>query len=726
MSFVLGLGRRPSIIVLQAFVSTLLLLPTLTTSYRAYAYESFSKKAQGHAVSIRFGDMATCAATAPAPPSPPQQQISGSMPPPVVSFDGMSRGGSCRNKALEDAGVDVADWPSDDSGAVGPHHYMQSVNLALSVYDRVGNLLAGPVRTDTFWSALSSDSTLWDATEGSIESCNDRTHTDMVVLYDRQADRWVVSRPGGADPDNKGAGDGRLLCIAISQTGDPTGKYDQYAFLINSKSLNTGSLDFSTYFNDYPKMGIGRDAYYVTANPNKIFNGVGNTVTAFDRSALLAGKQQPQYVTFFVPAPSSESGPTHSHMLPADLDGNNLPAAGTPEYIVQVQDANFGFPSPGQLQVYELLVDWTNASAASLTSTSTLTPTHTFNSKACDSFQLCIQQPRISNSVDSIRLDSLSYGYMMYRLAYRTLPDRETLLLNHTVAADGDPSKNHSGLRWYELRKPAGAAWTIYQEGTYALNDFSGNLLDRWLGSIAMDSRGDIALGFDVSSAGVFPSIHYVGRRDSDPLGQLPVAETPLIDGKGLQVGVPTDNFFGDYSQMTLDPVDDCTIWYTNTYYPHTFTPDDWHTRIGAFRFPACIGFFMRAPILAINPGDLQFNVRALLAVNPGGRGINPVTNDVVLELGAFSVTIPAGSFGRHGEDGAFRFQGRIQKVHLDVEIEPREDGSFQFEALGRGATNLPASNPVTVGLTIGNRGGTATVAADFRSEESDQGGRRG
>src|SRR5208337_3207238 len=141
--------------------------------------------------------------------------------------------------------------------------------------------------------------------------------------------------------------------------------------------------------------------------------------------------------------------------------------------------------------------------------------------------------------------------------------------------------------RWYELRNvplclvcsAPDPPWFIYQQGTYAPD---GN--DRWLGSIAMDNGSDIALGFDVSSASVFPSIHYVGRRDSDPLGQLPVGETSLKDGGGVQIGFPLDPngnlniFFGDYSQMTVDPNDDCTFWYTNTYYPHTVSPDNWHT----------------------------------------------------------------------------------------------------------------------------------------------------
>ena len=134
------------------------------------------------------------------------------------------------------------------------------------------------------------------------------------------------------------------------------------------------------------------------------------------------------------------------------------------------------------------------------------------------------------------------------------------------MAADGDQSHNHAGIRWYELRKPAGARtrgpWEIYQQGTYA-----PDVNDRWLGSIAMDVNGNIALGFGVSGHDVYPSLHYAGRRPNDPLGTLPLGELSLIEGGGSQL---EELNFGDYSQMTLDPVDDCTFWYTGTYYPAT------------------------------------------------------------------------------------------------------------------------------------------------------------
>src|SRR5262249_30441911 len=161
-------------------------------------------------------------------------------------------------------------------------------------------------------------------------------------------------------------------------------------------------------------------------------------------------------------------------------------------------------------------------------------------SNACPQ-QSCIQQPG-----GAPLLDSLSYGYMMQRLTYRHMGGHQTLLFNHTVAADGDPSHNHAGIRWYELRMKKKGPWEIHQQGTYA-----PDADDRWLGSITMDKKGNIALGFNVSGASVFPSIRYAGRQAKDPPGTLPLGEISLIEGGGVQQGFI---FFGDYSQMTIDP----------------------------------------------------------------------------------------------------------------------------------------------------------------------------
>ena len=458
---------------------------------------------------------------------------------PILSFDGL------QVSDLLGDDCSIFDFASDNSGAAGFDHYVQVVNTAMKVYDKSGNVLAGPISGNTFW-------------HNQPDCGGGQNWSDAVVRFDRYANRWIISRPGGRP-------NGQDSCIAVSQTSDPTGSWDEYAFEVNNTTNHLAG-----YFNDYSKIAVFSDAYYATADPNKIFSGLGNTISAFDKSAMLAGEPAPQFVTFFVPAPQTPF--TRSHMLAADLEGSRLPVSNTPEYIVQVQDDTLGFPAD-RLQVYEFHVNWSDPPSSTLVPTDSLAP-QPFNSNACVD-QFCIEQPGIPTL-----LDSLSYGYMMQRLTYRNFGDHQMLLLNHTVAADGDPTQNHAGIRWYELRMETSGPWQIYQQGTYA-----PDANDRWLGSMAMDKNGNIALGFHVSGANEFPSLHYAGRRPNDPLGTLPLGELTLMDGNGAQLN---DSFFGDYSQMAIDPSDDCTFWYTGTYYPETGNATHWHTRIGTFKFGNC------------------------------------------------------------------------------------------------------------------------------------------
>jgi hypothetical protein len=509
--------------------------------------------AHSHSVSIPFSQMTTCpGAIGPTVPGPIGKPGGNFLSDPIVSFDGLHvselpPGDDCS----------LGEFASDDSGAVGFDHYVQVVNTGIAVYDKSGNVLAGPVSTTTFW-------------QNQPDCGGTQIWSDSVVRFDRYANRWVIARPGGGR-------NGSDLCMAVSKTSDPTGPYDQYAFEVNNTTNH-----LARYFNDYPKIAVFSDAYYATADPNKIFSGLGNTISAFQRGTMLAGNPKPQFVTFFVPAPTSTPPQvTRSHMLAADLEGTRLPPNDTPEYIVQVQDSHLGFPAD-RLQVYEFHVDWNSPTSSTLVPTTSLVP-QPFNSNACHNEFFCIEQPGVTQ-----RIDSLSYGYMMQRLTYRNFGPRQSLLFDHTVAADGDPSQDHAGIRWYELRMTTRgrtrSPWEIYQQGTYA-----PDANDRWLGSIAIDGMGNIALGFNVSSSSVFPSIYYAGRRSNDPLGTLPLGEISLIDGSGSQ---HTYTNFGDYSQMTIDPSDDCTFWYTGTYYPATttHTANDWHTRIGSFRFTNCHG----------------------------------------------------------------------------------------------------------------------------------------
>ena len=305
--------------------------------------------------------------------------------------------------------------------------------------------------------------------------------------------------------------------------------------------------------NDYPKFGVWPDGYYMTVNQftNASSSGalVGAGVAVFERDKMLSG-QAARMVYFDL----YSVNPSFGGMLPSDLDGVTPPPAGAPNYFAEVDDSTWIGPTDA-LRLWNFHVDWTNTANSTFGINGQPNSTLTVADFAplCLGIQNCIPQPGTSQRLDAIA------DRLMHRLAYRNFGDHEALVLNHTV----DAGSGRAGIRWYEVRDPGGSP-TLYQQGTYAPTDTE----HRWMGSLAMDHTGDIALGYSVSSSSVYPSIRYTGRLVGDPLGEMAQGEAVIITGTGSQ----TSSYarWGDYSMMSVDPLDDCTFWYTQEYYQTT------------------------------------------------------------------------------------------------------------------------------------------------------------
>jgi hypothetical protein len=444
------------------------------------------------------------------------------IPAPVQNFDGLNN----VNGVV----------PPDTNGDVGPNHYMQWINVSFAIYDKSGTLLYGPAAGNTLWSGFG----------GPCQATNDG---DPIVQYDHLADRWMVSQFALPNYPNGPF----YQCIAVSQTGNPTGAWYRYAFQISATKLN-----------DYPHFGVWPDGYYMSVNQFAGNTWAGAGVVAFERNKMLLG-QPAQAVYFDLFNVDANLG----GMLPSDLDGP-APAAGTPNYFLQIDDNGYGYPQD-QIEIWQFSVNWANL-AASTFSRVALLPTAAFDSDMCAGNRNCISQPGTN-----IKLDPIS-DRLMYRLQYRNFGAHQTMVLNHTVDVN---NSDRAGIRWYELRK-SGSTWNIHQQGT-----FSPDASHRWMGSIAMDALGNIGLGYSVSSSGTFPSIRYAGRAASDPLGQMSQGEGTFVSGTGAQTH--TSSRWGDYSSLSVDPVDSCTFWYTNEYIQTTGS-SPWRTRIGSFRLPGCNG----------------------------------------------------------------------------------------------------------------------------------------
>ena len=384
--------------------------------------------------------------------------------------------------------------------------------------------------TGALISGPTAGNTLWSGFGG---GCQDNNDGDPIVLYDKLANRWVFSQFSVSTTPY-------LQCIAVSTSSDATGTYNRYSFQYNN-------------FDDYPKMGVWPDGYYETFN---MFNGnnfVGSDACAYDRAAMLNGTAAKQ-VCF-------QQNSSVGGLLPSDLDGTTAPPAGSPNYML--------FYGKNNLNLFKFHADFATSTNSTFTGP-TVIPVAAFLPLCNNNTGTCVPQPGTTSQLDSLD------DRLMYRLAYRNLGTHESLVVNHSVA-----TSSSGGVRWYEIQNPSGSP-VLAQQGTFAPDSNY-----RWMGSIAMDQVGDIAVGYSISSSSVFPSVAFTGRVPTDPAGTMQ-AETRVVSGSGSQTSqTRTLTRWGDYSAMQVDPVDDCTFWYTQEYIK-TNGVFNWNTRIASFKFPNC------------------------------------------------------------------------------------------------------------------------------------------
>jgi hypothetical protein len=424
--------------------------------------------------------------------------------------------------------------PPDTTGDVGPNHYVQWVNLRYSIYTLtradVTNEITGFTPVPGF---PKNGNVVWQGFGGRCELDNDG---DPIVQYDQLADRWILTQFAvSATPFTQ--------CVAVSTSPDPTGTYHRYSF------------SYSNDFNDYPKMGVWPDAYYITYNMFK--NGRtfrGNKVCAFERDKMLIGATARQLC--------AQTSTSHHSLEPADLEGTLLPPAGSRNFLLSITSTTLNF--------WRFAVNWTTGTGT-LTGPTAIAGVTAF-SRACGG-GTCIPQPGTSQQLDSLA------DRLMYRLSYRNLGSREALVINHSVATGGV-----SAIRWYELANATSqtmnsATPVVRQQGT-----FSPTSHYRWMGSAAIDKTGGIAVGYNISSSTIKPSIRYAYRGPLDPFGTMG-NETEILLGPGVQT--PSLARWGDYSTISVDPVDGCTMVFTSQYQPANGN-FNWSTYIYSFKLSTC------------------------------------------------------------------------------------------------------------------------------------------
>jgi hypothetical protein len=470
------------------------------------------------------------------------------------------------------------------NGAAGATQFVQFVNESFAVFDKsTGRVLSGPADGHTLWSPLGGP-------------CSATSDLDEIAQYDKLANVWVMMMPLYTSPP--------YLCIAVSTSSDATGSWNLYQFEV---PVNPTLQCDCPPMPDYPKLGVWPDAYYIAyaQSVNLVYRGPA--ACAVDRTSMLSGADATMQCF-------TNNGTSNNLWLPSDVDGTTAPPSGAPNYFVNF-DVN-----DQSLDLWQFHVDWTTPTNSTLTGPTNI-PVAAFLEPCGDSVTVFTPADNCVPQAGTSEMLGVFGDRLMYRLGYRNFGSYEDLVANHSVqVASG--SDHQTGIRWYELRNPnpgSGSGFSVYQQGTYAPDSNY-----RWMGSIAMDHVGDIAVGYNVSSSNMSPSIRYTGRQSTDPLNTMET-EIDILSTAGVATASQTNSVrWGDYSSMAVDPVDDCTFWYTNQYQPAKGN-NQWSTRIASFSFPACAGGFTLTP----SPSSLT--------VNSGNQGTVTLT---VTPVAGFNATV--------------------------------------------------------------------------------------
>ena len=492
-----------------------------------------------------------------------------------VNFEGLAANGSA---------------PPDSDGKVGPNHFIEWINANFAIYDKAGTLLYGPAAGNTLFTSLG----------GVCAGFNDG---DPVVQYDNLADRWVLSQfvVGAPAPAFS------HQCVAVSKTGDPLGAYYLYDFPTSASN-----------FIDYPKWTTWIDAYYMSAH---MFNAAGTAfmgpmLFSFDRANMLAGLPA-AFQSVNLDVTLNVFG-----QLVADLDGLTPPPPGSPAYVFAPAAIDYDGTGPG-LHIWTAASTWGGSPTLTVTAKPDIA-TAAYNTNNCNFSRNCIPQLGTAQLLDALT------GQLMFRVAYHNLGGTESILVSHTVNALVFPA-NQPAFRWYEIRTP-GTTPTVFQQSTYA-----PTTANRWVSSIAMDESGNIAAGYSISDATMFPSINITGRLSSDPPNTLG-SEISMFAGLGNQNGNLTR--WGDYTLLSVDPRDGCSFWYINQYQPANGS-FNWKTRVASFRFPSCVAP-LRGTITGLVKDALGNPIEnAVVKVDAGFSGATDATGRyiIVLPPGVYNVT---------------------------------------------------------------------------------------
>jgi hypothetical protein len=143
---------------------------------------------------------------------------------------------------------------------------MEAINLAASVYDATSHkILAGPIYLNDFFGVAPTDFT-----------------SDPRCYYDPPTQRWFVTLTDLGPPTGPSVSS---LLVAVSQSSDPAGTYNLYAF----DTTGDGFIGACPCFGDQPLIGADTNGFYISTNAFGATQFGGAQIYALSKYALVLG-----------------------------------------------------------------------------------------------------------------------------------------------------------------------------------------------------------------------------------------------------------------------------------------------------------------------------------------------------------------------------------------------------------------------------------------------------
>jgi hypothetical protein len=406
-----------------------------------------------------------------------------------------------QNFSGTEAGVQSDASPADANGAVGPQHFVEFVNGRYSVYEKATAKRLQTKTDQQFWNAAGVTFT---STVGT---------TDPRTIFDFYSQRWFTAMVSFTINSPRQRSNRFLL--AISETADPTGKWNGFSIPSDPNALN---------FADFPTLGVDATAVYLSGDMfDRSGIPVGASVVVVSKTELLSTSPTVSARTYLGPFPYSARG---NILQPAVTTGT----ATTPETLLAVSDLGLDFQP-----------------LTTLVLSSVLNPT---NNPTLSSPPVVLDVPSYSVPINPPQpdgTDSLDDGDARIGAAVRRVGN--TLYTTHAVQVD-----NRAAVRWYRIDA---VKLTLIEAGT-----ISDPSLDLYYPSIAANEAGTVVIGCNGSSTETYVSSYaVVGEITNDKLvfGELTLLKAGTASYQNTD-STGTSRW-GDYSATSVDPVDPNRFW---------------------------------------------------------------------------------------------------------------------------------------------------------------------